>query len=64
MLREFREFITKGNARTCLRQVNKMRRQEAPPATKECPYCFSPIAVKATRCPQCTSSLLAAEGAR
>lgn len=48
-----------------VRQVNQMRRQEAAPATtKECPYCFSAIAVRATRCPQCTSSLAAAEGAR
>lgn len=31
----------------------------APPAaeTKECPYCASKIAIKATRCPQCTSQL-------
>jgi len=27
------------------------------PATKECPYCCSEIAVKATRCPNCTSEL-------
>jgi len=25
--------------------------------TKDCPYCFSAIPVKATRCPQCTSQL-------
>ena len=25
--------------------------------TKECPYCFSAIPVKATRCPNCTSQL-------
>ncbi len=27
------------------------------PTTKECPYCASTIAIKATRCPQCTSQL-------
>ena len=27
------------------------------PATKECPFCFTAIPVKATRCPQCTSQL-------
>lgn len=27
------------------------------PTTKVCPYCFSEISVKATRCPECTSSL-------
>jgi|SRR5579872_2148913 len=27
------------------------------PTTKKCPYCFSEINVKATRCPECTSTL-------
>ncbi|MBE2271068.1 MAG: large conductance mechanosensitive channel protein MscL [Anaerolinea sp.] len=27
----------------------------ADPTTKECPYCYSTIAIKATRCPNCTS---------
>lgn len=27
------------------------------PTTKECPYCFSSIQIKATRCPFCTSEL-------
>jgi large conductance mechanosensitive channel len=27
------------------------------PTTKECPFCFSTIPIKATRCPQCTSEL-------
>lgn len=42
-----------------VRSVNQMRREEeAPPeepTTKECPYCFSTIAIKASRCPHCTS---------
>jgi len=29
----------------------------APATTKECPYCFSTISMKATRCPNCTSEL-------
>jgi large conductance mechanosensitive channel len=43
--------------------MNKMRRRkeegkEPPsPSTKECSFCFSNIPVKATRCPQCTSTL-------
>jgi large conductance mechanosensitive channel len=41
--------------------INRLRReQEAPPAeptTMECPYCLSDIAIKATRCPHCTSEL-------
>jgi large conductance mechanosensitive channel len=27
------------------------------PTTKKCPYCFSEINIKATRCPRCTSDL-------
>jgi len=27
------------------------------PATKDCPFCYSSIPVKATRCPHCTSEL-------
>ena len=44
-----------------IRNINKMKKEEeAPPAeptTKECTYCFSTIPIKATKCPQCTSSL-------
>ncbi len=40
--------------------LEKMRAKPAPaaaPTTKECPYCFSTIAIKATRCPNCTSEI-------
>lgn len=41
--------------------MNKLKKKEAEvPAeatTKECPYCFNTISIKATRCPACTSSL-------
>jgi large conductance mechanosensitive channel len=30
------------------------------PTTKDCPYCYSKISIKATRCPECTSELKAA----
>ena len=44
-----------------VRSINAMKRQEeAPPeepTTKECPYCMSTIAIKASRCPNCTSEL-------
>ena len=29
----------------------------APPSVKKCPYCFTEINIKATRCPSCTSKL-------
>ena len=44
-------------------QVAKLhKKSEAPPAPsiKECPYCLSAIAIKATRCPHCTSEIKAA----
>jgi large conductance mechanosensitive channel len=42
-----------------VRVVNRLKPEEAPaaPTTKECPYCFSTIPLKATRCPHCTSQL-------
>jgi len=44
-----------------VRSINRLKRQEKPaaaaPTAKECPYCFSSIAIKATRCPFCTSEL-------
>ena len=46
-----------------IRNVNRLKRkEEAPapapaPATKECPFCFSAIPVKAVRCAYCTSEL-------
>jgi large conductance mechanosensitive channel len=43
-----------------IRGMNRMQKEEAPPAeptTKECPYCLSVVAIKATRCAHCTSEL-------
>ncbi len=42
-----------------VRQVNRMKRQAVAPAptTRECPFCYTAIPVKATRCPHCTSEL-------
>jgi large conductance mechanosensitive channel len=33
-----------------------------PPKTRECPYCFTPIALEATRCAACTSEVEPARG--
>lgn len=45
-----------------VKSANASKKKEAPappaePTTKDCPYCFSTIAIKATRCPNCTSEL-------
>jgi len=44
-----------------IKNMNKLKKEEpAPvkePTTKECPHCFSTISIKATKCPNCTSSL-------
>jgi len=48
-------FIVRPIARINARQ--KAAEVAAPPSTKECPYCFTSIPVKATRCPNCTSEL-------
>jgi len=40
--------------------INKLTEKEKPaaePTTKDCPFCFSNIPIKATRCPNCTSEL-------
>ncbi len=42
-----------------VRQINKLKKPApaAAPTTKECPFCYSAISIKATRCPNCTSQL-------
>ena len=44
-----------------IRSYSKMQKPAPTPApaptTKDCPYCLSPIPVKATRCAHCTSEL-------
>ena len=49
-----------------VKQVNRFRRKEEPapaPATRECPFCASAIALKASRCPHCTSTVVPATSA-
>lgn len=38
-------------------KIFKKREKEGQKATKKCPYCFTEINIKATRCPNCTSKL-------
>lgn len=44
-----------------IKGINRLQQENetpvAKPATKECPRCCSSIAVRATRCPHCTSEL-------
>lgn len=44
-----------------VKQINRLKRTEdvesVAPTQKSCPYCFSSISIKATRCPHCTSQL-------
>ena len=42
-----------------IKQMNRLKKKEAPAevTTKECPKCFSTIALKASRCPNCTSEI-------
>lgn len=43
-----------------VRAANRMRQPKLPessPTTKECPFCYSTVPIKATRCPACTSEL-------
>ena len=45
-----------------IKSVNATKKKEEPappaePTTKDCPYCFTTISIKATRCPNCTSEL-------
>ena len=44
-----------------VRLINRLQRKSAPapvaPTTKDCPFCFTAIPIKATRCPNCTSEL-------
>jgi len=44
-----------------IRSINRMQRKKeepaAEPTTKDCPYCLTAIAIKASRCPNCTSEI-------
>jgi large conductance mechanosensitive channel len=44
-----------------VRSINRMRREEqvapAAPTERPCPFCYSTIATRATRCPNCTSQI-------
>ena len=47
-----------------VRTASKLQRKPevAAPSTRDCPYCFTAIPIPATRCPHCTSQLVAQKG--
>ena len=57
------EFLIVGLAIFLIvKQINRVRRlaakeEQAHPTTKECPFCLSKIALKATKCPNCTANI-------
>jgi large conductance mechanosensitive channel len=43
-----------------VREVNRLMPKPAPaaaPATRDCPFCLSPVPLKATKCAHCTAEL-------
>ena len=38
--------------------LGKKTEPEEAPATKKCPFCFSEIDIKATKCPHCTGDII------
>jgi len=42
-----------------IKNVNRFKKEPPPPdpTTKDCPFCFTAIPIKALRCPNCTSEL-------
>jgi large conductance mechanosensitive channel len=43
--------------RPVARMQARKKVEEPAPTTKDCPYCFTAIPIKASRCPNCTSEL-------
>lgn len=41
-----------------IKAMNKVvKKKEVAPTTKDCPYCFEKISIKATKCPHCASEI-------
>ena len=53
------EAINLGQIEKINKKLGKTKKEEPvpEPTVKVCPYCFSEISYKATRCPHCTSEL-------
>lgn len=54
-----KENLDKVSHKNKIFKKNKAKDTVEEPTTKICPFCFSEINIKATRCPHCTSDLTA-----
>ena len=54
---DFSKIAKKSNKRFLKKLASKEEEKKAEPTTKVCPYCYSEINIKATKCPCCTSDL-------
>ncbi len=52
-----KENLDKVSHKNKIFKKNKAKDTVKEPTTKVCPFCFSEINIKATRCPHCTSDL-------
>ena len=52
-----KENLDKVSHKNKIFKKNKAKDTVEEPTTKVCPFCFSEINIKATRCPHCTSDL-------
>lgn len=52
-----KENLDKVSHKNKIFKKNKAKDTTQEPTTKICPFCFSEINIKATRCPHCTSDL-------
>lgn len=52
-----KENLDKVSHKNKIFKKNKAKDTVEEPTTKVCPFCFSEINIKATRCPHCTSNL-------
>ena len=50
-------LLVKGMNKLSSLGIKKSEEPTKEPTTKECPFCYTQIAIKATRCPNCTSIL-------
>ena len=60
LLNDVITFVIVGLAVFLLVRVANRLKSEPPPAspsTRDCPYCLMSVALKATRCPHCTSTI-------